>query len=292
MRSVVHTHLIIVIAGGMLMIFTGCATQQDLLNVERRLATVESNTRMMSENLESIDTGVEKRANTLRELYAGQGAEFYQLKEDIRGLNGRVEENSHNIDQRLKSIEDSLNLMRTSVNEMSAKVSANENRIKRMEDFMGLEPIKESASAAAAPEAANAPANPQPVPPAKNMPPEALYNAAKQAYDRGDMETARQGFESFLEKYPDSEIADNALFWIGEIYFSEGWYQKAILEYQNVIDKYPKGNKVPGAYLKQGISFQQLGEEANARLILKELIRKFPDSNEAKIARAKIERSE
>ncbi|MFW5901529.1 MAG: tetratricopeptide repeat protein, partial [Thermodesulfobacteriota bacterium] len=48
------------------------------------------------------------------------------------------------------------------------------------------------------------------------------------------------------------------------------------------------GNKVAAAYLKQGIAFQELGETGNAKLVLKELIRKFPDSNEAGIARKKI----
>ena len=59
-----------------------------------------------------------------------------------------------------------------------------------------------------------------------------------------------------------------------------------------MIEKFPDGNKVPSAYLKQGIAFHKLGENANARLVLKELITKFPDSNEAKIAREQINRIE
>lgn len=289
MRSVVRSLLFMIAACMPVILFAGCATQQDLLDVERRLATVETRTRLMNENLDNIDTDSEQRANSLRDLYAGQGAEFDQVKEDIRGLNGRMEENSHNFDQRLKDIEESLKQIHDTLDDLSAKVTADEDRINRMEKFIGLEPVKGQAPPAA-PDS-DAAAGAKPAPPAKNLPPRELYDAAKAAYDRGDLETARQGFKSFLEKYPDSDMADNARFWIGEIYFSEGWYQKAILEYQNVIDKYPKGNKVPGAYLKQGISFQKLGEDANARLVLQELITKFPDSNEARIARAKMEKS-
>jgi tol-pal system protein YbgF len=92
----------------------------------------------------------------------------------------------------------------------------------------------------------------------------------------------------FLEKFSDSDRADNARFWIGEIYFAEQWYERAILEYEKVIKNYPDGNKVAGAYLKQGFSFEKIGENANARLILNELLEKFPDSNEAKIAKKKL----
>ncbi|MBW2198143.1 MAG: tetratricopeptide repeat protein, partial [Deltaproteobacteria bacterium] len=85
-----------------------------------------------------------------------------------------------------------------------------------------------------------------------------------------------------------SKNADNAQFWIGEIYYHEKWYEKAILEYQKVIEKYPKGNKVQASLLKQGFAFLNLGDKSNARLILSELIKKYPKSNEAKIAKRKL----
>ena len=53
---------------------------------------------------------------------------------------------------------------------------------------------------------------------------------------------------------------------------------------------YPKGNKVPAALLKQGLAFSQLKDASNARLVLSELVKKYPDSNEAAIARKKLKR--
>jgi len=113
---------------------------------------------------------------------------------------------------------------------------------------------------------------------------EEIYRSAKQAFDQGDSEAARRGFQEFIKRYPKSKNADNAQFWIGEIYYREKWYEKAILEYQNVIEKYPQGNKVPAALLKQGLAFSSIGDKANAKLILEELNRKYPKSNEAKVA--------
>jgi tol-pal system protein YbgF len=91
-----------------------------------------------------------------------------------------------------------------------------------------------------------------------------------------------------LKRYPKSDNADNAQFWIGEIYYRQKWYETAILEYQKVIENYPKGNKVQASLLKQGFAFFNLEDTANARLILMELVRKYPKSNEAVIAREKL----
>jgi TolA-binding protein len=76
---------------------------------------------------------------------------------------------------------------------------------------------------------------------------------------------------------------------VGETYYREKWYEKAILEYQKVVEKYPKGNKVPAALLKQGFAFSSIGDNSNGRLILESLIQKYPDSNEAKIAAKKLQ---
>jgi TolA-binding protein len=55
-----------------------------------------------------------------------------------------------------------------------------------------------------------------------------------------------------------------------------------------VIENYPKGNKVPAALLKQGMAFHNIGDKPNSRHILEELVKKFPKTNEAKIAREKL----
>jgi TolA-binding protein len=61
-----------------------------------------------------------------------------------------------------------------------------------------------------------------------------LYLSSKKAYDAGKYEEARKGFQKLVETYPKSDHADNSQFWIGETYFKEKLYEKAILAYQNV----------------------------------------------------------
>ena len=131
---------------------------------------------------------------------------------------------------------------------------------------------------------------PEATPAAVSLSDKELYEQAKKAYDSGKLEDARQGFIDLLKQHPKSQNADNAQFWIGETYYREKWFEKAILEYQKVIEKYPQGNKVPASRLKQGLAFSNLGDKTNARLILQELIKQHPQSNEAKIAKKKLKK--
>lgn len=82
---------------------------------------------------------------------------------------------------------------------------------------------------------------------------ESLYNAAYELFKEPEKcEKSREAFESFLKQYPDTEFSDNAQFWIGECYYFEKKYEKAIVEYEKVVKSFPDGNRVPHALLKQG----------------------------------------
>jgi tol-pal system protein YbgF len=116
-----------------------------------------------------------------------------------------------------------------------------------------------------------------------------LYKDAYETFQRGDPEDARQKFETFLRQYPNTELSDNAQFWIGETYYQKKDYEKAILEYEKVIVKYPEGEKVSSALFKQGLAFLELGDKTNARNLLKRVIDRYPQSEQAEMARKKLE---
>jgi tol-pal system protein YbgF len=102
-------------------------------------------------------------------------------------------------------------------------------------------------------------------------------------YDR-----AIQQFRTFQRKYPDSSIADDAQYWIGEIYFIQKDYNRAILEFNDVL-KYRRGDRVPAALLRQAHAFLEIGDRTDARLILQKLINDHPKSEQAQEARAQLQ---
>ncbi len=121
-----------------------------------------------------------------------------------------------------------------------------------------------------------------------------IYKKAFDAMENGDFETAKRLFELLYKRYPDSPLADNALYWMGEIYYSHNDYATALTYFKKVIEKYgkyypsPKGNKAPAALLKTAYCYIGMGNDAKAKEILKEVIQKYPGTPEAARAKAKL----
>jgi tol-pal system protein YbgF len=258
--------VMLVIAG--LIQLGGCATQDGLVLLNNRVIALE---RRAEAERKSLRSDLKGQTQDSRSRYAEFRALVNDLRDEIMALRGAVEESQYGAHQwkaRSKSLEESLQGL--------------EDRLVRIEHYLGIPPSETLA--------ATGPVEDKPTGGEEEelKTPEALYERAKQLFDKGEYEDARELLRSFLKQYPKSKTADNAQFLLGEIYFHEKWYEKAILEYQKVIENYPKGNKTPGALLKQGFAFLSLGDNANAGLILKELIRKFPDSDEANIAKNKL----
>jgi len=125
---------------------------------------------------------------------------------------------------------------------------------------------------------------------AKNRVENELYNMSLSLYKEGKYNNALKKLKKFIEKYPNSDLADNAYFWIGNCYMFMRKYEHAILAYQKVIEKYPYGDKVSSSMLKQAVAFSEIGDKVTARLLLKEIIEKYHDSDEAKTANLMLQK--
>ncbi len=274
---------------------TGCLTQQEAANLERRLAYLEQGNRKLTkrsaileqrlvedrekvEKIDGFDENLKNREQALREQFADLRIGVSDLRKEQARLRGMVEESAYGLEGKLAGFESKLNVEKAGLEKFEQDLAHFGGRLVRLEAFMGFEPSEKLSPPPDETAGGNGAA------PTEDQ----QYVAAKKILDGGDARASREKFQAFIKRHPKSKHADNAQFWIGETYYLEKWYEKAILEYQKVIEKYSGGNKVPSAYLKQGMAFQKLGEKANARLILKELIKKFPGSNEAKIAKRQI----
>jgi tol-pal system protein YbgF len=125
-----------------------------------------------------------------------------------------------------------------------------------------------------------------PLPP--NLSSQEIYNMAYADYLKGNFSLAIDGFKIYLDNFSQSPFADNALYWIGECYFSQKEYEEAISRYNQLILNYPLGDKVPAAYLHKGISLMELDRNEEALSVFKLMVSKYPLEEETKIAQEKI----
>ena len=287
-KSAIKPAFLAILAG--LILLVGCATQNEVTSLDTRLNDLELRNAELKKRNEALKSGLavrEDEEQALRQQSASLRAKLAALDEEIRGLNGRIEELEHRLDRQKQMEAEGTKADAGQIEDLAKKAKSNDQRINRIEQYLNFEPSAQKVPVQKPTEKTTAKIIPA-AKTASQISEDEIYRLAKQAFDQGDSDAARQKFQELIEKYPGSERADNAQFWIGEIYYREKWYEKAILEYQKVIENYPKGNKVPASLLKQGLAFLNLGDKTNSRLILEELIKKHPKSNEAKIAKDKV----
>ncbi|HSB44112.1 MAG TPA: tol-pal system protein YbgF [Nitrospira sp.] len=100
-------------------------------------------------------------------------------------------------------------------------------------------------------------------------------------FRNGNLEEARQGFSTFLTEYPNSDLAPNARYWLGESHYGKKDYKQAIDSYDRVELDYPQSEKVPAAILKKGYAYLALKDKKRASSAFKQVVTLYPKSPEA-----------
>lgn len=115
-----------------------------------------------------------------------------------------------------------------------------------------------------------------------------MYDLTLQQYRRGSFTTARLGFREFLRLYPDDEHAPDAFYYIGESFAAEN-PDSAAAVYQEVVKRYPNSPRAPSALYKLGLLAEQRGDKAAARTFYARVLAGYPRSDEANLARDKLQ---
>jgi tol-pal system protein YbgF len=115
-----------------------------------------------------------------------------------------------------------------------------------------------------------------------------LYSNGLRDITSGKYDLARQEFQDYLKYYSDTDLASNAQFYLGEIAYSQKRYQEAVSEYDKVLTVYPKSFKLAPARLKKGMALLELGQKTSGVRELREVVRRYPGTEEERRARARL----
>lgn len=123
---------------------------------------------------------------------------------------------------------------------------------------------------------------------AQAPPPDILYNNALRDYNGAKNDLALQEFSDYIKYYPNTDLAGNCYFYLGEIQFRQGNYQQAAQNYDQVLQNFPTGSKGASAQLKKGFSLIELGKQEDGVVELRHVIQRYPRSPEALQARERL----
>jgi tol-pal system protein YbgF len=116
------------------------------------------------------------------------------------------------------------------------------------------------------------------------------YRNAITLYGKNRYPEARAAFQQVFDADASGDLADNALFWIGETYYAANDFNNAIRFYKRVADEYGDQNKAPDAMYKLALAYEKTSDLALARTTLQQVIARYPYSAPAASAKAELNR--
>jgi tol-pal system protein YbgF len=221
-----------------------------------------------NDNVGKLNATISSVQKSVQDVQANSGARLDTMSTQVQGLSDNLEE----IKSRLGKLNQQLVDLQNTAQGIDAKLPGG------------------SAPAGGAP--ANLPpgaANPGsaaaggPAPSA-----DTLYSNGLRDITSGKYDLARSEFQDYLKYYGDTDLASNAQFYLGEIAYSQKQFDQSVVEYDKVLTNYPKSFKLGPAHLKKGMALLELGQKQAAVKELREVVKRFPGSDEDRRARAKL----
>ena len=229
-----------------------------------------------NDNVNHLGTTMSSLQKSVQDVQANSGTRLDSMSTQVQGLSDNLEE----IKSRLGKLNQQLVDLQNSVQNLDAKISsgaaAPATGAGNTTPTASNVPPPTSSSAAAA-----APSGPAP---SADM----LYSNGLRDIQSGKYDLARSEFTDYLKYYGKTDLASNAQFYIGEIYYKQNKNQEAIAEYDKVINNYPKSFKLAPARLHRATAMLKLGQKSGAIRELHEIVKLFPGSEEDRYARAQL----
>src|ERR1700704_4795978 len=213
---------------------------------------------------------------SVQDVQANSGARLDTMSTQVQGLSDNLEE----IKSRLGKLNQQLVDLQNSVQSVDAKISGGGGTPPTTGVSNPGTPISSQPTNSGAP-AGGASSGPAPSA-------DTLYSNGLRDITSGKYDLARQEFQDYLKHYGDTDLASNAQFYLGEIAYSQKNYDKAVTEYERVLTNYPKSFKLAPAHLKKGMALIDLGQKTAGVRELRDVVKRFPGTEEERRARAKL----
>jgi tol-pal system protein YbgF len=219
-----------------------------------------------NDNVGKLNATMSAVQKSVQDVQANSGARLDTMSTQVQGLSDNLEE----IKSRLGKLNQQLVDLQNTVQGIDAKVSG---------------------AAPSSVPAGNPGATPNAAPGGTGgatLGADTLYSNGLRDITSGKYDLARSEFQDYLKFYSDTDLASNAQFYLGEIAFSQKQFDQAVAEYDKVLTNYPKSFKLAPAHLKKGFALIDLGQKQAGIKELRDVIKRYPKTDEDQRARAKL----
>lgn len=237
------------VAGLLLPLSTGCVMKSDVENLQAQIRDLQVRQDSMYQRLARLGLAV-------RDSIADQSEAFYQLRGDITST--------------MVEIQDQLITLQELTGQSQRNLAGLRDQLESQRRTL-MDPGEGSGVQPGGGEATE------------------LYNAAVTQFNRGSFQTARQGFERFLETYPNHRLAPDAQFYLADILVQEERLEEAMDAFLRIGELWPTSSKVPDALYRLALLELEMGNESRARTYLERVVNSYPDAPVSMLARERLE---
>ena len=251
-----------------------CSSSEDMALLHREITDVQRSVdRLQTEvldqsDLQGMEQSMQEMTNKNLRSNADLALRVEELQEQIEALHASLEVTT----RRLQAISQELAAGRAQAGVVLPPVTVDPDAA------TGSEPGAVAAGAVAAGAAVSSGA----------ASPDELYRSAYEDYMRGNYDLAADGFAEYRRRWPNTELTDNALYWIGECYDAQERPQEALDTFTKVLEDYPTSDKAAAAQLKKGLIYLKMGDQGQGVVNLQYVVYEHPGTREADLAREQL----
>jgi tol-pal system protein YbgF len=224
-----------------------------------------------SDSVNRLNSTMSSLQKSVQDVQANSGTRLDTMSTQVQGLSDNLEE----IKSRLGKLNQQLVDLQNTVQSIDSRLAGGAP----VSTPSGGSPAPSPGSASLAPTSGSS----GPAPSA-----DTLYSNGLRDLTSGKYDLAHSEFQDYLRYYGDTDLASNAQFWLGEIAYAQKNYDQAVQEYDKVINNYPRSFKLAPAHLKKGMALIELGQKNSAVKELREVVKRYPGTEEERRARAKL----
>ena len=245
-------------------------TKEEIIRLQIDVVAVQNQIRLLQKSIDENGGITKTLLNQLLEMIT-------KTQQQVNDIKNNQDDQARSRDENIEDVVNEIRNLAAKVEDLSGRLAAVTKKVdatqQALQDMVSRRPTPETGP------------DGKPLP----LPPDKLYSLAYNDYIQGNYELAIQGFLDFLALYKDSELADNAQYYIGDCYFNQGNYEDAIKAFAQVSTLFSKGDKAPAAMLKSGLAYLNMKDNQSAIKQFQEVINKYPDSPEANIATQQLQ---
>jgi len=262
--------------------------------VAREIIELQTGVTQLIQGQQAMQTAITQNAAVQRTLIEQSLDSVNKLSTNMASIQKNTQDFSANSGARLDTMGTQVQGLSDNVADLQARLGKLDQKLTDIQNTLQNVDSKMAAPPPAANPAATAPSpsgGPGASPMASAAPPasaDVLYSNGLRDINGKHYDLAAQEFQDYLKYYSDTDLASNAQFYLGEIAFMQGEYQRALDAYNKVVENYPKSFKTASSRMRKGFCLAELGQKAAAIRELRTVVRQYPGTDEAKRSAAKL----